>query len=61
MKLEYYIKQHIGSDRRYVKDKEKRMWLTKLTKKATITDSMAQALEGLGIELVEVSQNERNR
>lgn len=56
MKLEYYIKIHMGSERRYVKDKKKRMWLMKLTKHSTITDSDKQALEGLGIKLKEVKE-----
>lgn len=57
MKLEYYVKIHMGNIKRmYVKDKVKRMWLMKLTKRSTIRSSDKQALEGLGIELVKVNK-----
>jgi len=59
MKLEYFVVNHLGAERKYVKDKLKRMWLTKLTKHATITDVDAQALDGLGIKLIKVKKGNK--
>lgn len=59
MELEYYMKEHIGVSRMYVADKTKRMWLQKLTKHSTITESDLQALKGLGIKLIKVENKER--
>lgn len=61
MELKYFTKEHIGKKRMYVADKIKRMWLMKLTKHSTITQSDFQALIGLGIKLVEVKNPEGNK
>lgn len=54
MKLKYFKHHHMGAIRLYVKDKKQRMWYMKLTSHATITDSDYQALEALGVKLIEV-------
>lgn len=59
MNLEYYVKNHLGTDRMYVANNMKRMWLMKLTKRSTITDPDKKALEGLGFKLVKVNNPER--
>lgn len=54
MILKYFIKNHMGVNRMYVADKTQRMWLMKLTRHSTITPEDKQALNGLGIKLIEV-------
>lgn len=44
----------MGRTLKYAVNNEQRMWITKLTKRASITDSAIQALEGLGIKFEEV-------
>lgn len=56
--IEYYIDNRFGKKRFYVKDKEQRRLYTLLSKRSTITPEDAIALEGLGIELVEVEAPE---
>jgi len=54
MIIKYFIVEHLGTKRRYVKNDLKRMWLMKLTKHSTITDVDYQALQVLGAKLIEV-------
>lgn len=50
----------MGVPRKYVSDKNERVYLMQLTKHSTITRSDEQALKGLGVKLIEVNPPERN-
>lgn len=54
MTIYFYIKDHLGQKRLYVRDNDQRMWLMKVTKRATITPSHKKALEKLGIKFIQV-------
>lgn len=58
MELEFFTRTHLGQERRYILDKKKRMWIQTLTKRVTVTDDHALALQGLGFNFIEVDDPE---
>lgn len=46
----------MGRELKYALDNEHQMWITKLTRRASLTTEAKQALEGLGIKFIKVNQ-----